>query len=68
MKTIEKAIKTFNNKHTPYNTAVLDTLESYPGNYRIAICDDWGWCSWYTFSTVKDFTEWEKGVIFENEL
>ena len=68
MKTIVKAVKTFNRKHNPFNTAVLDDLESHSGHYRIAIRDDWGWYNWYVFSTVKEFIEWEKGVVFENEL
>ena len=67
MKTIKDAIKEFNREHSS-NFAVFDDIESYRGYYRIGICDDWGWCHWYTFSTVKDFVEWSKGVVFENEL
>ena len=66
MKTIKQAIEQFNREHSE-NYAYLEETESYNGYYIIAICDC-GWCHWYRFSTVKEFVEWSKGVVFENEL
>ena len=68
MKTMQKAIDRFNSQHRPYNTAILDTVESYKGFYRVVICDDWGWIEHHIFHTVKEFTDWADGVVFENEL
>lgn len=68
MNSIIKAMKEFNRKHTPYNTAWLDALASYKGHYVICIEDEWGFASWYTFHSVKDFTEWANGAVFENEM
>ena len=68
MKTMKKAIDKFNADHNPYNTAILNELESYKGCYRVIICDDWGCASYYTFSSVHEFVVWSQGVVFENEF
>ena len=68
MKTMQKAIKDFNRKHDPYNQAQLDKINSRKGYYRIAIYDDWGFRTTYTFPSVSDFKEWALNVVFENEM
>ena len=67
-KGLEKAVQRFNTEHEPYNRAIIDEIESYKGHYRIIIVDDWGFAGYYTFGTIREFIEWSKGVVFENEM
>lgn len=65
MKTMQKLIIRFKRIH-PDHEAYLDTLESYRGNYRIAITDlTHDLTAWYLFTSCRDFREWMDGVVLE---
>ena len=65
MKTIIKAVNSFNNKNNPYYHAVLDGINSHAGWYCIGIGDVHGYFEWYHFSSVKEFNMWAKEVVLE---
>lgn len=65
MKTMEKLCRRFE-RMFPDWCAELDTLESYPGCYRICIIntalDVW---AWHMFTSCRDFCEWMHGVVLD---
>ena len=65
MKTIQKLIKKFKRMYPDYD-AWLDPIDSYKGNYHIAITEPvCGLTSWHYFSTCREFNEWINGVVLD---
>lgn len=64
MKTLKAFIDRYNKKQNEIEL-YFDEMESYQGNYRIAVTRcDFNLTTWYTFKTVKEFIGWINNVIF----
>ena len=65
MKTMHKLIAKFKRMYPEYD-AYLDPIDSYKGNYRVAITEPvLDLTAWYTFTSCREFNEWINGVVLD---